>query len=67
MKIQRHHWLRLWQLFKSVGAALLGVQSERNRQRDFSQSNIWPFLFLGIGAGLLLVIILLTIALSVSH
>jgi len=38
-------WL---QVFGSVFAAAFGVQSEKNRERDFSKGNIWVFAAAGI-------------------
>jgi hypothetical protein len=50
----------------SVIAALFGVQSERNRQQDFSQQSPWPFIIGGIIAIGLFVALLVTITLSVT-
>lgn len=35
-------------VIKSVAAALIGVQSEANRKRDFTQDSWLPFVFAGI-------------------
>lgn len=40
--------LTLWQVCKSVGAALFGVQTEKARLRDFSQHNPMPFIVVGV-------------------
>lgn len=37
-----------WQVVFSVLAAALGVNSERNRERDFNASSPWPFIVGGI-------------------
>ncbi len=37
-----------WQIFKSALAAIVGIQKEKNRQRDFSQSRVIPFLLCGV-------------------
>jgi len=50
----------------SVIAALFGVQSERNRQQDFSQQSPWPFIIGGIIAIGIFVALLVTITLSVT-
>ena len=52
----------LWKMFLSVLAAVFGVQSEQNRQRDFSKGNAWTFAFLGLIALIIFIIgvILLT-------
>ncbi|MGY8869016.1 MAG: DUF2970 domain-containing protein [Pseudomonadales bacterium] len=38
----------LWQMILSVIAAMFGVQSERNRERDFTKGSLWPYILLGI-------------------
>jgi hypothetical protein len=38
----------LWQVFKSVCASMLGVQSESNRQADFEQTSFMPYLVVGV-------------------
>jgi hypothetical protein len=50
----------------SVIAALFGVQSDSNRQQDFSQQSPWPFIIGGIIAIGLFVAVLVTITLSVT-
>ena len=52
----------LWKMFLSVLAAVFGVQSEKNRQRDFSKGNAWVFALLGFVALIVFIIavILLT-------
>lgn len=40
--------MKLWRVFKSVCAAMVGVQSEHNRQQDFSQSSALPYLIVGV-------------------
>lgn len=46
----------LWQVFRSVAAGAFGVQSEKNRQQDFQQKSIVPFVVAGIVFVILLVI-----------
>lgn len=53
----------LWQVCKSVAAALFGVQSEQTRLRDFSHHNPLPFIAVGV---LFIIALVLTIALIVS-
>lgn len=36
------------QVIKSVLAAFFGVQSEKNRQRDFQQSSPLPYILVGL-------------------
>ncbi len=51
----------LWQMLCSVAAAALGVQSSKNRERDFSHDKPWHFIVLGIGFTLVFVLGLLLI------
>jgi len=37
-----------WQITMSVGAALFGVQNDKNRQRDFQGGNIIHYIVAGI-------------------
>ncbi len=46
---------------KSVGAAFFGVQSEANRQRDFSQGKFIHFIIAGIIGVLLFIAALIAI------
>lgn len=38
----------LWQTILSVAASFFGVQSSRNRQRDFKQGKVIHFIFIGL-------------------
>ncbi|TDF36648.1 DUF2970 domain-containing protein [Alteromonadaceae bacterium M269] len=38
----------LWQVIKSVSASMFGVQSEKNRQLDFAQTSIVPYVVVGV-------------------
>ncbi|SEL38502.1 Protein of unknown function [Colwellia chukchiensis] len=51
---------------KSVAAAFFGVQSDKNRQRDFSQGKISHFIFAGIIAVAIFIGALLTIVALVA-
>ena len=53
----------LGQTLQSVAASFFGVQSERNRQRDFSRGNPWVFIAVGLGMTLLFV---LTVVMAVK-
>ncbi|MGF1680989.1 DUF2970 domain-containing protein [Photobacterium minamisatsumaniensis] len=46
----------------SVGAAFLGVQSDQNRHRDFSQVTPWPYIIGGILFIVLFVVLLIMIS-----
>ncbi|MDO6686805.1 MULTISPECIES: DUF2970 domain-containing protein [unclassified Agarivorans] len=50
-------------LFKSVLGALFGVQSDKQRQHDFSQGKAWKFIVLGI---VMVIVFVLSIALLVK-
>lgn len=45
---QEKHRLRPWQVISSVFAAGLGVQSSRNRERDFKQGKAGVFIAAGL-------------------
>lgn len=47
--------------FKSVGAAFFGVQSDKNRERDFTQGKFSYFIIAGIIAVVLFIAVLVTI------
>lgn len=51
----------LWQIIKSVLAALFGVQGSQQRERDFTHGNPWIFIIVGIVLVILFVLILLGI------
>lgn len=55
--------LGLFSVFKSVAAAMIGVQSDKNRRRDFQQKSIWPFIIVGI---VFVVVFVLTLVAVVS-
>ena len=46
----------LVQTVQSVAASFFGVQSEKNRQRDFSRGNPWVFIAVGLGMTVLFVL-----------
>ena len=45
-----------WQVVVSILAAALGVNSEKNRERDFSASSPWPFIVGGVIFGVIFVV-----------
>ena len=45
----------LKETFKSVAAAFFGVQSDKNRQRDFTQGKLSHFIIAGLIAVLLFI------------
>ncbi len=48
--------LSIWQMIGSTIAAAFGVQSSKNRERDFSQGKALPFIFMGIAFTVLFVL-----------
>lgn len=58
-----------WRVFQSTMAGAIGVQSNKNREKDFKNGNIWVFVFSGIVFTLLFILTITTlvrIALSAS-
>jgi len=51
----------LFQVISSVGAAMFGVQSDKNRQRDFKKGKLWHY----IVGGLLFAAIFIAILIAV--
>ena len=49
------------QVFKAVFGAIVGVQSEQQRQQDFQTTTLWPYLVAGILAVLVFVGLLLLV------
>ena len=45
----------LWQTLSSVGASFFGVQSSRNRERDFTRGKASHFIVMGLVATLVFV------------
>jgi hypothetical protein len=55
----------LKQVFKAVAGALIGVQSEQQRQQDFNSSSPIPYIVVGIIVTVLFVVTLLLIVSTV--
>lgn len=51
----------LWDVIKSVLAAMFGVQKGETRERDFSTGNPWVFIVVGIVMTVLLVLAIVTV------
>ena len=61
---QREDRMGFFQVVGSVLAALVGVQSEENRERDFTSGN--PFAFIAVGAfGTVVLIVLIWLAVKI--
>lgn len=50
--------LTFWQVLGSVMAAAFGVQSSKNRERDFTQGKASHFIFMGIGFTVVFVVLI---------
>ena len=48
----------VWQIIKSVLAALFGVQSQQQHQQDFKHSSPWPFIIIG---GIIIGVLVITL------
>ena len=57
------HSKAVWQIIKSVLAALFGVQSQQQHQQDFQHSS--PWLFIVIGA--IVIVLLVSILIAIAH
>jgi len=52
--------LTLWQIICSVFAAAFGVQSDKNRERDFKQAKPSTYIIAGVIFTLIFVLVLIT-------
>ena len=59
--------LSFWELVKSTSSAFVGVQSNANRERDFSRGKLSHFIWMGLLFGLLFVLTLVGIVQLVLH
>ena len=59
--------LSFWELVKSTSSAFLGVQSNANRERDFSRGKLSHFIWMGLLFGLLFVLTLVGVVQLVLH
>ena len=59
--------LSFWELVKSTSSAFLGVQSNTNRERDFSRGKLSHFIWMGVMFGLLFVLTILGVVQLVLH
>lgn len=48
----------LWQVIQSVLAAMIGIQKDKNRVRDFTQGNPWAYVIVGIVFVIVFVLVL---------
>ena len=59
--------LSFWQMLQSVLSAALGVQSGKNRARDFSRGKPSHFILLGIGFTAVFVLVIVAVVKLVLH
>jgi len=59
--------LSFWELVKSTSSAFVGVQSNANRERDFSRGKLSHFIWMGLLFGLLFVLTLIGVVQLVLH
>lgn len=57
----------LLQVLWGVLAALFGVQSEKNQQRDFSTTNPWVYILVGLVATMVFVAGLVAVVFWIVH
>jgi len=58
----------LWQVFTSTCAAAFGVQTDKNRQRDFAEGKISSYIFAGIVfTGIFIAVIAVIVRLVLSN
>lgn len=59
--------LPLWKVVASALAAVFGVQSKENAQRDFAQGKLSTFVMIGVGIALFFIIVIATIVSTVVN
>jgi hypothetical protein len=59
--------LSFWQLVKSTFSAFLGVQSNANRERDFTQGKMSHFIWMGLLFGVVFVLSIIGVVQLVLH
>ena len=59
--------LSFWQLLKSTLSAFIGVQSNANRERDFSHGKISHFIWMGLLFGVVFVLTIVGVVQLVLH
>ncbi len=59
--------LTLWEMLQSVLSAAIGVQSGKNRSRDFSRGKPSHFIILGVSFTLVFVLVIIAVVKLVLH
>jgi hypothetical protein len=57
----------LWQTVASVAASFFGVQSSKNRERDFSRGKPLHFILVGLGATFVFVALVILVVRLALH
>ena len=57
----------LWQTIASVGASFFGVQSSKNRQRDFTEGRPMHFIVVGLVATAVFVLLVILVVRLALH
>ena len=63
-KHEEEESLALWEVFQGVIAMFIGVQSEKNRERQFKYGKLYQFIIVGI---IITVFLLINIVLLVKY
>lgn len=66
-KQQDEESLALWEVFQGVFAMFIGVQSEKNRERQFKYGKFYQFLIVGIFVTFLFLIHIVLLVRFVLH
>ncbi len=57
----------LWDVAKSVLAALLGVQSLKNYERDFKHGKPWQYIVIGlVGVGIFIFLVIMVVRFALA-
>lgn len=59
--------LTLWEMLQSVLSAAIGVQSGKNRSRDFSRGKPSHFIILGVSFTLVFILVIFAVVKLVLH
>ncbi len=59
--------LSFWQVVFSTLASFFGVQSQKNRERDFSKGNPLAFIVAGLVLTILFIVIVVSVVRAVLH
>jgi uncharacterized membrane protein YidH (DUF202 family) len=53
--------LSWWHMLVSVCSALIGVQSDKNLNSDFTSGRLWPFILLGLMVVIVFIMVLVLV------